>query len=349
MKCTYTQDQQSFRDSAGKVFSKRCSPSQQRALWQDETGRDPDLWADLVELGVPAILVPEEFDGLGGTEVDLLAVLEEAGRQGVPDALVESVFVGPYAIAVAANAQQQRRWLPGVATGGLRVTVGLGNAHHVPDVHVSDLIVLERSGELWVYHRDELEVERVGSQDPSRRIFAVTPRPGAGERLPLGAEALGQIRARERVGSAAVLNGISQHLLDAAVEYAKVRRQFNRVIGSFQGVKHLLADAASRIHLATLAVRSATWRVATGQPEALEVAEFARICAVEAEFVANRVSLQVHGGIGFTFEHDLQLWLKRGKVLEQTHGGHRAAARRAGMTVLTKVPTACAGTETARP
>lgn len=339
MNCTFTQEQQAFRDSARKVYAKRCTPQMQRSLWESDSGRDPELWAQLSVLGVPAILVPEEFGGIGGTEVDLLPVLEEAGRHAVPDALVEAVYVGPYAIAAAANLDQQQRWLPGIASGELRVTIALADTTHVPDAHVSDLIVLERTGELWVYTRDEVALERIGSQDPARRIFLVTPAPGSGERLPLSGAALPQVRARERVGSAAVLNGISSHLLETAVDYAKIRRQFDRVIGSFQGVKHLLADAASRVHLAIVATRAASWHLATRQEDGCDVAELARICAVEAEFVANHVALQIHGGIGFTFEHDLHLWLKRGKVLEQAHGGHRSASRRAGMSALAHAPS----------
>jgi alkylation response protein AidB-like acyl-CoA dehydrogenase len=110
----------------------------------------------------------------------------------------------------------------------------------------------------------------------------------------------------------------------------KTRHQFGRPIGSFQAVKHQLAHATALVSMAGRSARSALYFVARRDARADETAVLARICAVEAESEANRVALQTHGGIGFTYEHDLQLWLKRGKALEQSHGGHRELARRAG-------------------
>ncbi|MCK0112029.1 acyl-CoA/acyl-ACP dehydrogenase [Ornithinimicrobium sp. F0845] len=330
MRYAFSPEQHAFGESAADLFAKRCAPGAQRLSWTDDSGRDPALWRGLADLGAPAILVPDEYDGIGGSECDLLPVLEEAGRQAVPDALLEAVFVGPFAIGACGSEDQRRRWLPAIASGESRVTVALSEGGLVPDAHVSDLIVLARDGELWVHEAGEVDLERVHVEDPSRRMFQVTPRT-QGELLPASAELRDQVVARELVGSAVVLNGIANHLVSATVAYAKERQQFGRLIGSFQGVKHLLADAYSKVELATTAARAATWRVAAADPEYLASARLARICAVEAEFVANKVALQVHGGIGFTFEHDLQLWLKRGKALEQAHGGRYQVARAAGL------------------
>lgn len=330
MRYAFSPEQQAFGESATNLFAKHCSPGAQRLSWTDDTGRDPLLWRGVVDLGAPAILVPEEYDGIGGSECDLLPVLEEVGRQAVPDALLESVFLGPFAIDACGSEDQRRRWLPAIASGELRVTVALSEGGLVPDAHVSDLIVLVRDGELRVHQAGEVAFERIHVEDPSRRMFQVTPGTD-GEVLPAFEGQRDQLVARELVGSAAVLNGIASHLVSATVAYAKERQQFGRLIGSFQGVKHLLADAFSKVELATTAARAATWQVAAAEPEALAPARLARICAVEAEFVANKVALQVHGGIGFTFEHDLQLWLKRGKALEQSHGGRYQVARAAGL------------------
>jgi alkylation response protein AidB-like acyl-CoA dehydrogenase len=325
MRYTYSSDQADFAASARKVLAKHCTPGDQRALWDDESGRSPALWAAVSELGLPSILVPEAHDGFGGSLIDLLPFLEETGRAAAPDALLEATVLGPLALALAGSAAQQERWLPDVASGECRVTVRLHHESPVPDAHVSDLVVLERDGELWLFGRDDLDLQRVFSQDPSRRMFSSRPRAGTGERLPFGRRWLPLLRAHELIGSAAVLNGISARVLDDTVVYAKEREQFGRVIGSFQGVKHLLADAASRVDLATTAVRAAAVEIA-GPDVPLHVADLARVVAADAERTANKVALQVHGGIGFTFEHDLQLWLKRGKVLELDHGGrHRPA------------------------
>jgi alkylation response protein AidB-like acyl-CoA dehydrogenase len=345
MRYAFTDTQRAFHESVRAVFRRAASPARLRELWRTDTGRGPELWADLCALGAPAVLVPEEHGGLGGTEVDLCLPLEESGRSGIPDALLEALVVGPALVAEGAPAEVRAELLPGIAAGELRVTVALAGIRYVPDAHVSDLIILERSGGVRLYRRAEVELTPVRSMDPSRRLFAVAPRPNTGIGLSAGGAALSRARARQDAGSAAVLCGLADQLLRLSVDYAKVRRQFGRPIGSFQGVKHQLAQATALVSLATQAERSATWLVARRSPDtadgtdaaevavaadAADAARLARVCAIEAEFEANRVALQTHGGIGFTFEHDLQIWLKRGKALEQAHGGHRELARRAG-------------------
>src|SRR5699024_9055584 len=118
--------------------------------------------------------------------------------------------------------------------------------------------------------------------------------------------------------------GLSAGMVGMTVEYVKVRKQFNRIIGSYQAVKHQLAQASSYNALALQATRSSIFRVARNEQNAADSARLARICAIEAEFESNRVALQLHGGIGFTWEHDLQFWLKRGKALEQAYGPHHS-------------------------
>jgi alkylation response protein AidB-like acyl-CoA dehydrogenase len=330
MRFALTDEQQDFRASLRKLFQRRAAPEQLRSQWPTETGRDPQLWQDLAALGAPALLVPEEHDGVGGTELDLCAVLEEAGRACVPDALLEGLLVGPGLIADAGSPDQRERWLPGIAAGELRVAVGLGGLRAVPDAHVSDLIVLEDGGAVRVLERADVTLTRVHSMDPSRRLFTVSAETGAGSGLAADAAAIRRAESRQLAGSAAVLIGLSEQLLSRSVGYVQERHQFGRPIGSFQAVKHQLAQATALVGLAGKAVRTALYQLSVGHPGADEAALLARICAVEAEFEANRVALQTHGGIGFTWEHDLQQWLKRGKALEQAHGGHRQLARRAG-------------------
>ena len=330
MRYDFSDEQQAFRGSVRQLFERRATPARLRELWDTDTGRDPQLWAELCGTGASALLVPTELDGVGGTEVDLCGVLEEAGRACVPDALVEALLVGPALIAEGGSREQKEQWLPRIASGDLRVTVALADAPVVADAHVSDLVLLERDATVHAYARDELDLARVHSMDPSRRLFRATPRAGAGTALPDGGTALAAARTRQYAGSSAVLIGLSEELLHRSVEYSRTRHQFDRPIGSFQAVKHQLAHATSMVNLASRAVRAALAFVATGDVRGEESAVLARICALEAEFEANRVALQTHGGVGFTWEHDLQMWLKRGKALEQAHGGHRELSRRAG-------------------
>lgn len=338
MRFDFTPEQKALKDSVVRLFAVRAERTALRALWESETGRDAKLWEGLSELGIPAILVPEEYDGFGGDEVDLCRVLEESGRYCVPDALLESVFLAPAIIALTGSAEQKSRWLPKIAAGELRVTVALRHTQFVPDAHVSDLIILERDGGLTAYTRAEVEIERVTVMDPSRRVFTVEPKPGSGSTLNADPIALAAIHARQDVGLAAVLNGLSAGMIDMTVEYVKVRKQFNRTIGSFQAVKHQLAQASSYNALALQAARSSIYRVAHDEPNAADSSRLARICAIEAEFESNRVALQLHGGIGFTWEHDLQFWLKRGKALEQAYGTHRSTLAAAGAAGLEPSP-----------
>ena len=153
---------------------------------------------------------------------------------------------------------------------------------------------------------------------------------GAGSTLEADESTLEAIHSRQQAGSAAVLNGLADRMIELTTEYTKIRKQFGRIVGSFQAVKHQLAQAVSLNALSTRAARTAMYRVAHDDISAVDSARLARICAVEAEFESNRAALQLHGGIGFTWENDLQNWLKRGKALEQAHGGYVAQLAIAG-------------------
>jgi alkylation response protein AidB-like acyl-CoA dehydrogenase len=339
MRFDFSPEQVALRDSVVRLFEARADTVSLRALWETETGREPKLWDGLVDLGLTALLVPEEYDGLGGDEVDLCPVLEEVGRFCVPDAVLEAVLLAPAIISMAGSADQKARWLPALASGEVRATVALSTTPFVPDAHVSDLIVLQRDGALTLYERSEVDIARVKVMDPSRRVFAVTPRAGAGSPLQADGPTLDAIQCRQDVGLAALLGGVSVALLDRTVEYAKIRKQFDRTIGSFQAVKHQLAQADAYAEVARQATRSSFYRTAHHDPRAVDSAVLARVCATEAEFECNRVALQLHGGIGFTWEHDLQFWLKRGKSLEQSYGTLRSALARAGSLGLTQAAT----------
>ena len=328
MNLEFTPEQLAFRDSVRELLAASASPPALRDLWTTETGRSPALWELLAEVGVPAILVPEEFGGAGGDELDLALVLEEIGRAALPDAILESCLLAPYLIATSASKEIRDHWLPLMAAGSARVTVALGGTDVVPDLHVSDGVLLSRDGDLVLLTRDDLVSEPLQSMDPSRRLFRVRPRPGAGELL--AEPDLDGAASRRLAGSAAMLNGVAGQLIALAVEYAKARTQFGRTIGSFQGIKHQLAQAASMNSLARQATNTATYRIARGTADHADAAALAHLCAVEAEAESNRVALQVHGGVGFTWEHNLQIWLKYGKTLEFAYGTRRATAELSG-------------------
>jgi alkylation response protein AidB-like acyl-CoA dehydrogenase len=329
---SFSAEQLAFRDSLRGLLAAQATPAMLRQLWDTSTGRSAPLWKQLSEVGVPAVLVPEAFGGVGGDELDMMLVLEELGGAAVPDAILESCLLAPYLIGTCTSAGLRERWLPALAAGSVRITVARRGSQVAPDLHVSDAVLLERDGGLMLAETADVDATPLRSIDPSRRLFRVSLRGGAGEPLP-GAGLAGA-SARALAGSAALLSGVAARLVALAADYAKVRFQFGRPIGSFQAVKHQLAQALSLDELARQATVAATYQVARGGAEAMDAAAMAHLCAVEAEAESNRVALQVHGGVGFTWEHDVQIWLKYGKTLELGYGTRGDAAALAGQAGL---------------
>ena len=322
-------EQSALRDSVRDLFHAQAAPDRLRELWDTETGRDVRLWKELSEIGIPGLLVATEYDGAGATEADLIPVLEDIGRFCIPDAVLESCMLGPTWIAEAGTGQQRSTWLPSIATGSLRVTVRLPGATYVPDAHVADLLIAEIDGELHALSKNEFRLEPVRSIDPSRRLFRVQAAPGPRSLLPDGRSALRRNRQRTRIGVAAMLNGISARLLDDTVDYVTVRQQFDRAVGSFQAVKHLLAEVHAALFASATATTAATRDVVADAAHADDTALLAQHYAIAVEAGANHAALQCHGGIGFTWEHDLHMWLKRGKALELAYGTYRTTANEA--------------------
>lgn len=330
MTLTSVEERKVLRESIAEVFRKEVTPLRMRQWLQSERGRSETLWTRLAELGVTGLLVGEEYGGSGGCESDALVVLEEAGRRCVPDAILESVFVGAPLLAEGGTRTQRARWLPLLSAGSAVATVALDGARYVVDAHVADLILLEVEGEMHALTRDDFAARPVRSVDPSRRLFAVDASLSRHTLMPAGAATVQRAMDRALVGSAALLNGLAAQMLAVTIEYVQQRHQFGRPVGSFQAVKHMLADAHSRVVLSTAAARAAADELDSSSSEATVACQAAKICAVGAERRANDVALQCHGGIGFTWEYDLQMWLKRGKALEFVYGSERSLARQLG-------------------
>jgi alkylation response protein AidB-like acyl-CoA dehydrogenase len=303
---------------ARDLFEKESSPTRLRELWS-RAPRDPSVWRTMAEVGLLGLTVPEEFGGAGGDDVDLALVLEEAGRAALSDPLVETVAVAAPLLAEAGTEEQRRTWLPAIAGGEAIVAVQLGGSPFVVDADVADLLITERDGELHAVPPG-FGFDRVDSEDRARRIFTVKPEPSASTRMAGGADQAKEAFARGAVATAAVLNGIVLRLLDMTVAHVTARRQFGRPVGSFQAVKHKLAT----VFVLADSSRSATWYAAYAMarklPDRHHSASVAKAYASDAAAVAGTEALQCHGGIGFTWEHDLHLWLKRGKALEHAYG-----------------------------
>ena len=319
----FTDEQYQLRDGARDFFTGESPATHVRAMWDSETGRSPELWKKMAGIGFVGLTVPEEHGGLGMNEVDLVLILEEAGKVALPEPLVETAAVAARTLVEAGTAEQQAEWLPPIASGDAIATVQLGDATLVADAHVADVLICERDGNLHAVPRDKFNAVFQPSMDGARRVFTIEAETGDGTRMEGGADAVAKAFDRAAWGTAAFLIGVAQAELDMTVAYAKERMQFGRPIGSFQAVKHKLAETLLQVESAKAAIWYAAYAIASEQPDRTDAVSVAKSYATDAEFKANYESLQIHGGIGFTWEHDLHLWLKRGKALANSFGSAR--------------------------
>jgi alkylation response protein AidB-like acyl-CoA dehydrogenase len=330
MRFSFTRDQLMFRDATRDLLSKHCPPSAVRAAWASESGRVPALWSKLAEIGVVGLTVPEEHGGLGLGELDLVLLLEEAGRAAAPEPLLETVAVGAPLLRDAGTARLRERWLPRVVSGDAVLAVGLEGAAHVPFAHEADLLIVQRGDELHAIERGDRELTRQPSVDGSRRLSSVAWTPRRETCFTAGEEARRAAALaldRGALAAAAELLGIARRLLDTTVEYVKVRHQFGKPIGSFQAIKHHLASALAELEFSRPLVYRAAWSCARGDGERSHHVSMAKSHASDAALTCAKAALQCHGAIGYTVEYDLHLWMKRAWALAAAWGGaawHRA-------------------------
>nr|WP_155907419.1 MULTISPECIES: acyl-CoA dehydrogenase [unclassified Mycolicibacterium] len=262
------------------------------------------VWSTLADLGVTALNVPEEFDGIGAHPVDLVVALERLGYWAVPGPVTESIAVAPVLLASDARSE-------GLASGELIATVAQPPlTPRAVDADTAGLILLAGDGQV----QDAAAGEEHQSVDPARHLFDVT---ATGE-----AQSADTAKAFEfgALATAAQLVGAGQAMLDMAVEYAKQRTQFGTVIGSYQAIKHKLADVHIAVELARPLVYGAALALADRSPTLARDVSAAKVAANEAALLAARSSLQTHGAIGFTQEHDLSLLLLRTQALRSAWG-----------------------------
>jgi alkylation response protein AidB-like acyl-CoA dehydrogenase len=319
----FTDEQYQLRDAARDFFSGESTTAHVRGMWDSDTGRSPELWRKMAEIGFVGLTIPDEHGGLGMDEVDLVLILEEAGKAALPEPLLETTAVAAPTLVEAGTPEQQAEWLPRIAGGDAIATVQLGTAQLVADAHVADLLICERNGELHAVPKGRFNAVFQPSQDGARRVFTVEAETGDDSRMAGGADATAKAFDRAAWATAAFLIGVAQTELDMTVAYAKERQQFGRAIGSFQAVKHKLAETLLQVESAKAAIWYAAYAIATGQPDRCNAVSVAKSYATDAERKANYESLQCHGGIGFTWEHDLHLFLKRGKALAHSYGSAR--------------------------
>jgi alkylation response protein AidB-like acyl-CoA dehydrogenase len=353
-----SEDQETLQKYARDFLEKECPSSFVRKMMDDDTAFDQSFYNHIAELGWMGIAIPEEYGGQGMTYVDLAVLMEEMGRALVPGPYFASVCLGAVAVLEAGTDAQRKAILPGIASGEKRATVAYteasgrvdaagiqmsakgdgtlsGQKLFVPDAHLADTIVVaartsdtdhpEDGVSLFVVDASSpgVSVSQLKTMDMTRRWCEVTFDGAKGE---LMGKADGGWAALERAlqKSTAMLCaesvGGAQKVLDMSVEYAKVRVQFGRPIGSFQAVKHKCADMLVDVEMARSATYYASWAASENDPELPLAASVAKAYCGDAYTRVAANGIQVHGGIGFTWEHDMHLYFKRAKANEMLLG-----------------------------
>ncbi|MCI0544821.1 MAG: acyl-CoA/acyl-ACP dehydrogenase [Actinobacteria bacterium] len=345
---TPTEEMTLIRSTARQFLADRLSIGVVREQMMSDEGFDRSLWKEIAELGWTGLIIPEEHGGAGSGLAELSVILEEMGRNLTPGPFLASAVLATMAVMEMGSDEQRAELLPALASGDRLASLALyegprdwgldgisttarpsgggwvieGVKRHVLDGHMADtLLVLARVGDdlgLFAVDSDAVEVEQVPVLDLTRRQATVRLN---GVHVPaeraLGERPVGQgLRRVLAMGSAALAVeqvGGAQRCLELSIEYAKTRYQFGRPIGSFQAVKHRCAEMLVRVEQARSTTQHAV-RV-TDDPEELAIASpLAASVASEAYVWVAGETIQVHGGIGFTWEHDAHLYLKRAKT-----------------------------------
>jgi alkylation response protein AidB-like acyl-CoA dehydrogenase len=306
----FTDDQQAIKRTARDFLASRYKAEKLRELAESRT-YDDGLWSEISELGWPGIFIPEDYGGQGLGVVELVIVMEELGYALAPSPFFSNAAAG-LAILHGGSEEQKQRWLPGIASGEQRGTVGVvanGEASLVPDADSAAVIVLVDGDAATVVEAGDAEIEPRATIDATRRFSSV--RADGGE--PLAGDFSGGID-RAETALAAELVGLAQRVMEMAVEYAKDRKQFDRPIGSYQAVSHRCAQMLLEVESSRSAAYYAGWASDYEPESAALAASMAKAYAADAGWNVTASALQVHGGIGFTWEHDLHFFLKRART-----------------------------------
>ncbi len=347
MNFDFSDEQKQLRDEARRFLSENCTPKHVRAILEGKDTYDRALWKGLAELGLIGVAIPEEFGGAGAGRLELCVVAEELGRALAPVPYSSTVYLAAELLMLAGADAQKKAWLPkiaaGDAIGALALVEGVGDPTPrsimtaavggkvsgtktlVADGGVADFaIVVAREG-LFIVDLNGAGVtrENVETVDPTRNHARIVFDNAPGEALGNGADAwslVDKVLDRAAVLVAFEQIGGADRALEMGRDYALDRIAFGRPIGSFQAVKHILADMYVAATLARSNAYYGAWALSTDAGELAEAAANARVSATQAYQLCAKNNNQVHGGMGFTWEFDCHLYYRRSNLLALTLG-----------------------------
>jgi alkylation response protein AidB-like acyl-CoA dehydrogenase len=346
MEFALTDEQRALQDAVRSYLRDRFGPTQVRAVSEDPDGDgDPsELWKAIGEQGWAAVLVPAEHDGIGLGLLDASVIARVFGAGTVPGPWLGTILAGE-AIRLAGSPAQQASWLPRIASGEVKGAVAIhrpgsspvpanapatadggkltGTLQLVDYVEVADVLVVAAPDGLYLVDPKDaaLAITRCASLDRTTRLAHVELNGVAGERLEQSSpELLQELIDRAAVLVANDLVGIARKALTETVEYDKTRVQFGKPVGSFQAIKHDLADLHVAVTMAEHAATYAAFAVDTNREDKTLAVSIAKSKAADTARKATSDMIQYHGGIGFTWEHDAHFYFKRAKRLEYAYG-----------------------------
>lgn len=298
-----TEDQAAFADVVGEVLARECGPEVVRAGWPGGDRAAVDrLWRLLADTGLFSALVEESAGGLGLDDEFIVPALALVGSAGVPGPVADTVTIAAPALAAVDHARAAD-----VLSGAAVAACGVGRDGAVPFAGLADLVLLDHGDEVRVHDVADCNRMPVAGIDGARHLARVIPQ-GDGTPVPVDRE---RVLARATLATTAELVGLGQRLLDMAVAHVSERHQFGKPVGSYQAVKHPLADVKLALAFARPLALRAGWSLATGQPDAARAVASAKAAANDAAERAARTSLQAHGAIAYTVEYDYHLYAKR--------------------------------------
>jgi alkylation response protein AidB-like acyl-CoA dehydrogenase len=356
MNFEFSEEQNLLREQARGFLNDHCSPKIVRESLENQGQFNTTLWKKIADMGWTSTVIPEVYDGLGLSYIELCVIAEELGRNLAPLPFSSSAYLATEAILAQGSKAQKETWLPRLASGELIATFAMSETHGqvtpanltthvtnntitgtkipVPDGDYADLaIVVAKSsqgdGASWYLvdlTQSEVHREHVRTLDPSRSHASITFQGATAELM--GGDGTGWAATQNLLNRAAVLFaweqvGGADTALNMAREYALGRYAFGRPIASYQAIKHKLAEMYVRNTLARSNCYYGAWALNTNASELPIAAATARVSAIQAYYFASKENIQTHGGMGFTWEFDCQFHYRRAKILAVNVGSER--------------------------
>ena len=310
MNFIFTEEQTQFKDAIKSFLAEECAPASIRDGWQKNKSFNLERWKNLIELGVLSSNLPEEKGGLGMDQVTLAMMVEEMGYAGLPEPVAEQIFLVNDVIpflpkhiteAVASNCNDGTQY------------IALAHPLAPNPLFLNDAagLILLDSSECKFIAKDDMDFEIISSNDPSRELFKVSSMNDAISTSENFDELNSAVSSRGSLMTAALLIGLAQKMIDLSSVYVLDRAQFGKPIGSFQAVKHMLADVAVKIEFAKPAVYRAAYSLSQNNPKSALHCAHAKLMCTQAAELACKNSIQAHGAMGYTWEMDLHIYMRK--------------------------------------